>query len=136
MRGIVADVNITGQVDEIVRWLNDTQKWKELWQSLNLSVETLESLGLDERSKDDVVWETCQRNELILITGNRNHDGPTSLEATIQSRGHSDSLPVITISKPEHLQNSVSYFVRVCERLLEILFDIPIYRGVGRLYIP
>jgi hypothetical protein len=58
--------------------------WRDLWLSLNLSVHTFQDLGLPRDVSDAVVWHTCQQQEVVLVTGNRNRDGPDSLEATIQ----------------------------------------------------
>jgi hypothetical protein len=51
--------------------------------------------------------------------GNRNEDGPTSLEATIQGWNTSTSLPVLTISEPQRLLSSRAYAQRVVERVYQ-----------------
>jgi hypothetical protein len=82
-----------------------------------------------------VVWETCQAHEIVLVTGNRNHDSPDSLEATIYRLNQADSLPVITISKPKDVEHR-AYAERAAVRLLEYLSELDRFRGTGRLYIP
>jgi hypothetical protein len=94
------------------------------------------SIGLVDLSPDDVVWQTCQREQLVLITANRNHDGPDSLEATIQAEGTDQSLPVLTLADADRILRSDDYAERVVRRLIEYLVDIDLYRGTGRLYLP
>ena len=99
MRGILADINVGKQRSVILAiWTSDA--WRDLWNGLGLSVESFPTLGLSYDSSDAVIWRTCQREELVLITGNRNDDGPDSLEAMIQRENQPDSLPVITIANP------------------------------------
>lgn len=92
-------------------------------------------MGLSKNSPDSVVWETCQAHQVILVTGNRNNDGPDSLQATILRLNQADSLPVITISNPQEVAHR-SYAERAAVRLLEYLSKIDELRGTGRLYIP
>ena len=103
MKGILADINIAGQVQDLVVAFYGSQEWAEFWTSLRLSFFVFSNVGLDRRSPDDLIWQLCQDNGLILITGNRNDDGPTSLETTIRERLQPDSLPVITVSQPKSL---------------------------------
>jgi hypothetical protein len=79
---------------------------------------------------------TCQAEELILITANRNNDGPDSLEATIQAHGTPQSLPIFTLADPNRVLSERTYAEAVADRLLEYLYDIDNLRGAGRLYLP
>jgi hypothetical protein len=106
-----------------------------LWKRLGFTTETFATLGLLENAPDVMVWETCQSHQVVLVTGNRNDDGPDSLEATIRRLNQADSLPVITISKPQEVAHR-SYAERAAERLLDYLMELDKYRGAGRLYIP
>ena len=94
------------------------------------------ALGLSYDSSDAVIWRTCQREELVLITGNRNNDGPDSLEAMIRSENQPDSLPVITIADQDRVLQDRLYAENVAERLLDYLMRIDEVRGAGRLYVP
>ena len=136
MNGILADYNIAGQVRLLVETFYASKEWAEFWNSLGLSSRTFADVGLDKRAPDDVVWQTCQDKGLVLITGNRNDDGPTSLETTILARNRPDSLPVITVSQPKSLGVKSTYTAEVGIKILEILFDIEFNRGTGRLYVP
>ena len=136
MKGILADVNIAGQVNDLVETFFASKEWGEVWRELKLAYLVFANVGLDRRASDDLVWQTCQDNELVLITGNRNHDGPTSLEATIRERLKPNSLPVVTVSKPKSLGLSSAYTAQVGIQLLDYLLHIDNFRGVGRLYVP
>jgi hypothetical protein len=71
-----------------------------------------------------------------LFTGNRNQEGPESLEMAIRLHNQANSLPVITLSNPKRFGHDRRYVHRVAERLLDILQKIENYRGAGRLYVP
>lgn len=83
-----------------------------------------------------MIWRTCQREGLVLITGNRNKRGPESLEAVIQGENQLDSLPVITISNADRVLQDRLYAEKVAESLLDYLLRIEEVRGAGRLYVP
>ena len=134
MKGLLADVNITGQVREIVRTFYGSEEWSEIWNSLGIPFFVFANIV--PGSADDIVWQTCQDNELVLITGNRNKDGPTSLEATLRERLKPDSLPVITVSRPKMLGVKSTYTAQVGIQLLDYLLNIDKFRGTGRLYVP
>jgi len=135
MRAILADVNVRGHMSALLTHLQG-DRWRELWDSLNLSVETFAALGLALNASDRLLWHTCQEQEIVFVTGNRNHDGPESLEAAIRELNLPHSLPVFTLADTQRILSSGAYADRVAERLLEYLLDIDNYRGTGRLYLP
>jgi hypothetical protein len=94
------------------------------------------AVGLAYDSPDTVIWRTCQREQHVLITGNRNDDGPDSLEAVIRDESQPDSLPVITLANPNRVLQDRLYAEKVAARLLEYLMRIDEVRGAGRLYVP
>ena len=132
MKGLLADINIAGQTRALVENFFGSEEWSEFWNALNVPFLVFANVGLAPNTSDDVVWQSCQENELVLITGNRNKDGPTSMEATIRTRLRPDSLPVITVSKPTTLGLNSAYTSQVGIKLLELLYDIEHYRGTGR----
>jgi hypothetical protein len=135
MRGVLADINMVGQGVALVSiWTSDA--WRDLWTELGLTVETFASLGLPFDAPDTLIWRTCQREGIVLMTDNRNDDGPDSLEATIRHENQSDSLPVITIADTDRILRDRPYAERVAERLLDYLMRIDEIRGTGRLYVP
>jgi hypothetical protein len=135
MKGILADINIGKQRKAILAvWVSDA--WRELWTGLGLSVVSFPALGLSYNASDALIWRTCQREGLVLITGNRNDDGTDSLEATIRNENKPDSLPVITIADQDRVLQDRLYAERVAESLLDYLMRIDEVRGAGRLYVP
>jgi len=135
VRAILADQNNEGHVAALARRLQ-SEPWREFWESLRLSVLTFADLGLLPETPDVLLWQACQQHEAILITINRNADGPDSLEATIRGQNTSTSLPVMTLANPTRFLQERDYAERVVEQLLVYLLDIDSYRGAGRLYLP
>jgi hypothetical protein len=135
VRGIISDENIQGQVFSLVAYL-DSPAWRDIWRAMNLPVFAFQDVGLAPQAPDNLVWEVCQREQLVLLTANRNADGPDSLEVTLRTRNTPDSLPVFTVGDAQRLLHSREYGEQVAERLLDYLLEIDRYRGVGRLYLP
>ena len=95
-----------------------------------------DELGLSPDSSDLAIWRTRQREQLVLITDNRNQDARDSLEATIRKHNQTDCLPVFTIADFAKFQFDRHYDQRVLELLFDYLFRIDEIRGAGRLYLP
>ena len=135
MRGILADNDVEGPVEFIhAIWLSDM--WSELWNDLGFSMQRLPELGLARASSDALVWRTCQREHLVLVTGNRNAEVPDSLEMVIRNESRPDSLPVVTLANPQRIMRDRPYAEEVAERLLEKVIAIDDFRGAGRIYVP
>ena len=135
MRGILADINVVGHVEGIVAiWTSAT--WRDLWDALVLEVFDFGALGLSDRSPDALIWRTCQQEQLVLITANRNDDGPDSLGTTIRNENQPDSLPVVTIADAKRVLRDRDYAERVAVSVLDYLMRIDEVRGTGRLYVP
>lgn len=124
-----------GQIQVLLRLLTSTE-WSAIWSDLAVRVESFASLGVPTDISDADLWQLCQTQQIMLITGNRNEEGPTFLEATIQASNMPPRLPVLTISEPQRLLSSRAYAHRVVERLIEYLIDVENLRGTGRLYLP
>jgi hypothetical protein len=135
MPAIMADHDIEGQVRVLLRLLTSAA-WSEVWRELAVRVESFASLGLPENTSDVALWQFCQSQQIILITGNRNKAGPEALEAVIEQNNTPASLPVLTIGAPPRVLSSREYAERAATRLLEVLLDVEQYRGTGRLYLP
>jgi hypothetical protein len=135
MRGILADIN-SGKHLRAILALWHSVIWRDLWYSLGLSVESFPSLGLPYESSDEIIWRTCQREGLVLVTANRNADDPDSLEAVIRRENQPDSLPIITFANPDRVLADRFHTEIVAERLLEKLISIDDFRGTGRIYVP
>ncbi len=135
MKGILANINIQSYVDLLVARMR-SEPWKIFWDYLDLQYFHFSEIGLPQEALDSFVWETCQKNQLILLTDNRNQADPDSLEATIRSRNTPDSLPVFTIANVPHLRKSRDYGEKIIEKLFVSLLDIENLRGTGRLFLP
>jgi hypothetical protein len=95
-----------------------------------------ERLGLARDVSDSLLWNLCQEREIVLVTANRNDDGPDSLEATVRAHNGPASLPVFTIADADRVLREQTYATRVAEKPLDYLFIIDQVRGTGRLYVP
>jgi len=135
MTGILADNDVQRQVEILIHIL-ESETWREIWRSLALSVLTFEDLALPRNASDALLWQTCQLRQVILVTANRNDEGPESLEATIRQFNQPNHLPVFTLADPKRIRRDRAYADQVSERLLEYLLEIERIRGVGRLYLP
>lgn len=135
MLNILADANINGHVDVLVGRMQ-AAPWTEFWEGLGLAYRRFEDVGLLASSNDSEIWRRCQSDQLLLVTDNRNRDGPDSLEATIRLFNQPDSLPVFTIADINKFRTSRAYADQVVERLYDYLLRIDAVRGTGRLYLP
>jgi hypothetical protein len=135
MKGILVDVNLRGQMER-VRLALESPRWNEFWVHIGVELLTFEDVALPDTAPDDEVWRLCQQSDWVLITGNRNAEQDTSLEATIQRENTVTCLPVFTIASPDDIMTSTEYTERVTEQLLDYLLDIEGLRGAGRLYLP
>ncbi len=132
---LLADVNIEGHVRRLAA-LMQTDYWRELWDHLHLRLVTFATVGLAPKEMDSQVWQTCQQQQLYLLTNNRNDDGPDSLEATIRSKNTITSLPVFTLSDADRIFHSKDYAQHVVESLFDYLLRVDTLRGTGRLFLP
>lgn len=135
MKAILSDVNIEDHVQVLVN-VQESLAWQDVWTLFNLPVYTFRELGLAPETPDVDLWQVCQQQEIILITANRNNDGPDSLESAIRTMNTIHSLPVFTIADADQVLHSRAYAERVVTKLLDYLVDIDNYRGTGRLYLP
>lgn len=135
VKAILSDVNIEGHVQILVNIL-ESAAWQDVWKLFNLQAYTFRDLGLDAKTPDAALCQVCQQQEIILITANRNDNGPDSLESTIRTRNAVHSLPVFTIADADQVLHSRTYAERVVVKLLDYLIDIDNYRGTGRQYLP
>ncbi|CAN5361885.1 hypothetical protein BH10PLA2_BH10PLA2_16500 [soil metagenome] len=132
---LLADENVEGQV---ARLLTERRReyWRIFWVELNSRSVRLGEIGLSKGVADSVIWQTCQKLEIYLITGNRNREGPDSLEATIRDHSTPQTFPVFTLSNSHKMLQSRAYVERIAVRLYELLLQEDSIRGSGRLYLP
>jgi len=132
---LLADNDAVGYVEAIVQEMQ-SPKWADFWTLLGLTLVYFRDVGLDPASSDRTIWQTCQIEQLFLITNNRNHDGPDSLEATIRELNGPECLPVFTISDIDAFRASKAYVERIVDTLYDYLIRIEDLVGTGRLYLP
>ena len=133
MQIVLSDHNCEGQARAIFRALDTGGYLRLMPVELRLFVD----VGLSADAEDVVVWQFCQENRFVLLTGNRKtSDGEQSLESTIRRLSTADSVPVLTISNLRRVLVDPTYCQNCALRLAEVLLDIEVYRGVHRLYLP
>jgi predicted nuclease of predicted toxin-antitoxin system len=71
VKGILADANIIGPIEALVNQMQ-SGTWAEFWTALGLEFKRFGDVGLSPDASDLVIWQTCQAEQLILITDNRN----------------------------------------------------------------
>ena len=135
MRGLLADVNCEGQYDRLVMLLESGERG-EYWNFLALVALKVTDVDLDAQSSDREIWQFCQNDQLVLITTNRNAEGPDSLHVVIEELNSPHSLPVLTIADADRVLRDPRYAERSADRILQYLFDMDLYRGTGRLFVP
>jgi predicted nuclease of predicted toxin-antitoxin system len=135
VKGTLADANAFGQIDALVHQMQSSG-WADLWKALGLVLRHFDDVGLSPDASDLAIWQTCQTEQLVLITDNRNRDSPDSLEAVIRQYNQPQSLPVFTVSNISRFRKSRTYAERVLEDLYDYLLRIDEVRGTGRLYLP
>jgi hypothetical protein len=128
---ILLDHDIEGYVVFFKAGLQETG-WD---QYVTVEFLRLRDLGLSDEQSDQAIWRRVQNDRLLFITNNRNHEGETSLQATIENESKTDSLPVLTISSVEKLVQA-DYRQQTVHRLVEVLLYLERYLGVSRIYIP
>ena len=131
----MSDNDVRGHVSRLMD-ICQSVAWADLWDDLQCVLCTFEDFHLDDDATDATVWQTCQDNDVLLITGNPNAEGPESLEVTIRQRSTAKSLPVLTLADPKRVDHDTSYAQAVVERLFDVLIDVEVLRGTGRLYLP
>jgi predicted nuclease of predicted toxin-antitoxin system len=135
MRAILSDHDIEGHFELLVKVLTSPEL-REVWDWLDLEAWRLRDVGLTEHSPDREIWEWCQREECVLITGNRNKENEESLEQTLRDSVTRTSLPVLTIGNLDRFRTEAQYREAVAWRLLDYLLDIDRYCGTGRQFLP
>jgi len=135
VNGILADVNVVGQVAYLTR-LMQAEPWRVFWDELGVTLRTFEEVGLAPTATDEEVWQRCQSLELVPVTDNRNEDSPDSLTATIRRLNHAAALPVFTIADLDKFAASRDYQDEVLLSLYDYLLRIEDVRGTGRLFLP
>ncbi len=135
MKGILADVHMGAYVDALIREMT-SDYWADFWNYLGLRHFHFEDVGLTPTSTDLEIWRTCQTEQPVIITNNRNDDSDDSLEIAIREYNTPDCLPIFTIGDLNRFGKSRTYAEAVVLQLYDYLLTIDRVRGSGRLYLP
>lgn len=128
---ILVDHDIEGHA--VILWgALVAEGWLDL---IDVELVMFSDVGLPADSSDRVVWRFAQAEGMILLTNNRNMAGDDSLERTLREENRADSLPVLTISRVDRLDDK-AYRDRCVSRLVDVVLSIDNYRGTARLFIP
>ncbi len=135
MPTILADHNAERHLDVLVSvWTSP--EWQELWEWLGGRVCKFDSAGLPITTPDAELWQFCQQHQMLLLTANRNADGPDSLELVSRLSNKPDTLPILTPGDADRILLDHSYAEAVASRILDILAGLENLRGARRLYVP
>jgi hypothetical protein len=96
---------------------------------------SLSDFGLDKTASDRLIWTTCQSQNLLLVTANRNANGVDALENVIAEWNNSTCLPVLTIGNPRQVMD-FRYREDCAYRIADILLQLEQIRGTGRMFLP
>ena len=133
MQIVLSDHNCEGQAETIFQAL----RHQGFLPFLPMQLLLFSHVGLPIRSGDREVWQFCQNNGYLLLTGNRTASaGKRSLEYVINTFFKEDSLPVITIGNLDRVMVDPTYCWHCAEHLAEIVLDLNTLRGIPRLFIP
>jgi hypothetical protein len=130
---LLSDENCAGQVEAIFFELG----WLGYVELLEIGLLTWKQAGLDKGMDDEAIWRFCQDGHCLLITGNQTgSDEEKSLEYVIRQLVIPTSLPVLTIGNLKRVMRDRRYCIACAQRIADIVFELDIYLGVTRLYLP
>jgi len=137
VRGLLADENVQGHLPYLFRLLDYLDLWTIL-TDVQIGFAVFPQLGLAPGMDDRPLWKFCQQDGWVLLTDNRNNDGPDSLEATLADSWQVGNLPVLTLADKARFERDRAYGERVASEIAEILFGIREgeYRDSQRIFIP
>lgn len=134
MQIILSDHNCEGQAQAIFDVLRYQGDWLDL---VPMELKWFRDYDLPDTTDDDLVWQFCQEQGYILLTGNRStKDGNESLKYHIRHLTTDDCLPVLTIGNLKRVLPDPHYRRRCAVSLAEIVADLDLYRGITRLFLP
>jgi hypothetical protein len=123
LRGLLADQNIQGHLTHIQQRL-ERVGILEILEGFGLRLVTFRDLGLAVDIEDRPLWHFCQEHGWVLLTDDRNDDGPSSLQRTIEDGWRPGNFPVLTLASKDRFENVPEYVGRTSEDLATVLFDL------------
>jgi hypothetical protein len=132
MIAVLVDHNIERQGRVLWSQFSETQ-----WRAMQVSsMVGLIDAGLAPEASDRVIWTFCQRQQMLLLTANRNRRGEDSLQSVIDELNDSASLPVLTISNVNRILIDSDYRELCAYRIADIALELGHYMGAARVFIP
>lgn len=128
---ILSDHDIEGYAYSIIGVLG-AEGWLDM---VDLRLAIFTEVGLPFNATDREVWRFAQKNQMVLLTNNRNMDGEDSLEQTLREENTQSSLPIITVANVGRLSER-QYRERCAFQLLEVILELDRHLGRSRIYIP
>jgi hypothetical protein len=131
VKGIVGDANITGHFS-FLQALLIADEWRDLWNSLGLRCFIFAEMGLAPDAPDALVWEVCQREDVALLTDNRNEEDADSLEQPFALSTRRSAFQYLRCPMPRNFCGAKCMLIRslndywiICSKLTTIadLFD-------------
>ncbi len=123
MRGLLLDANIQNQREHLRRLLAEAGL-VTIFAELQIEITTFAAVGLPLDIDDRTLWSRCQEEQFVLFTENRNHEGPDSLQAAIESAWTQGRLPVLTLGSKRRFERERDYALAVAEDIADVLFGI------------
>ncbi len=121
MHGLLADENFQGHMPRLGQALRSLDL-SDLLAEEAIRFESFRDHGLASGLDDRSLWNYCQDEGFVLLTYDKNNDGPNSLQATMEDSWIVGRLPVITVSNQNQFARDGAYAVRVASSIAEILF--------------
>lgn len=139
VQGLLTDVNVQGLVPKI-NGLLARLDLTELLDVAGLRLVTFRELGLAPRLDDRSLWDFCQAQGWVLLTDDKNDDGPDSLRAVLDDSWQVGHLPVLTFAnKPRFERRWGGDAERVAQSIATLLFEIKVegrHRDQPRIFLP
>jgi len=137
MRGLLADVNVQGEVPYLIRLLRAMDLFW-MFETLGLMFATFDDIGIPQEMDDRFLWNMCQSEGWLLLTDNRNRDGANSLGMTLADSWRNGQLPVVTISRKSRFAAEPDYAEHVAKEIADVLFGVVHgqSRDQPRIFVP
>jgi len=123
MNGLLADENFQGHMPRLQQALRSFDLW-DLLAEEGIRFGTFRDHGLKAGLDDRSLWNHCQDEGFILLTYDKNHDGPNSLQATMEDTWNVGRLSMITVSDQDKFSRDGVYAIRVASSIADILVEV------------
>ena len=132
----MSDHDITGLVGQMFAFLNADESWSQMLRDADVRLLRFADVGLDTDAADEDVRSICVQEDIVLITGNRNQESETSLNATLRRELDATAVPVLTVADVQRFSRDSTYREDASITALQYLTEIDRHRGAGRLRLP